>query len=236
MSTARDLIKSSLKLLGVLAAGENPSAEEQTDALSTLNLMLDSWSTESLIIFSNTIEDFSFVSSQSVYTMGPTGNFNTARPQKIAHASVVDNSNTPANEIFIELLNFDQWSNIHQKGTTSTFATKLYVDYSNPLVTLNFWPVPLNVNGVRLYSWKPLTEFANVNTAITLPPGYELALRYNLALLLAPEYGRPISPDIAAIATSARENIMRMNIQPLYLEADPAIIARARTFDWRVGE
>lgn len=236
MSTARDLIRSSLKLIGVVAAGENPSAQEQTDALSTLNSMIDSWSTESLIVFSKTIEDFSFVSSQQVYTMGVGGTFDTVRPQKILRLAVLDVTNTPNNEINIEVLNLDQWASIHQKGVTSTFATRMYPDFTNPLVTLNFWPIPLNVNGVRIYSLKPLAELATPDSVVTLPPGYDLALRYNLAILLASEYGRQLSPEVSAIAAAGRENIMRMNSETLYMRADDSIVARGVAFDWRTGE
>jgi hypothetical protein len=238
MGTARDLIKSSLKLIGVLASGENPSAEDQTDALLILNSMLDSWSTESLFIYSKTIEDFSFQASKQVYTMGSslTADFNTSRPQKILHAAVIDQTVTPNNEIPIEIITFDQWASLRLKTTSSTYATKLYVDYQFPLVNLNFYPVPTNTNGLRLYSWKPVSQIATANSTISLPPGYDMALKYNLAVVLAPEYGKQLMPEVAEIAATSKANIMRMNSEPIYSRVDPSIQANQKAWDWRTGE
>jgi hypothetical protein len=235
-TTPRDLIRGALKLIGVVAAGENPSAQEQTDALSSLNDMLDIWSTESLLVYSKTIETFPLTSGQQTYTMGVGGNFNTSRPIRIFHAATLDQSNSPANEIPIAMLNLDQWADVTQKLTTSTLATKVYVDFSNPLLKLYFWPVPTISNSVVIYSWKPLSEFTTVNSTVDLPPGYQMAIKYNLALILAPEYGRPVDPAVAAIANSTLASIQRANIQPLYMECDPAIISPGKTWDWRTGE
>ena len=48
MTTAGDLINGSLRLLGVLAEGETPSAETSQDALVAMNQMVQSWNTERL--------------------------------------------------------------------------------------------------------------------------------------------------------------------------------------------
>jgi hypothetical protein len=234
-TTARDLIKGSLKLIGIIASGENPSAEEANDALTILNEMLDNWSTESLFVFSKTIEDFALVPSQQVYTMGTAGDFNTSRPQKILHAATVDLTATPTFEIPLDILNFDQWSEVSQKGVTSTLATKLYVDYANPLVSLSFYPVPTIANNVRLYSWKPLAQLT-LDTAVDLPPGYKMAIRYNLAVMLSPEYSRPVSQDLGSIAQSTKASIQRMNIEPVLMKCDPATLGESRAWDWRTGE
>ena len=51
-TTASDQINRALRLLGVLAEGETPSAETSQDALIALNQMIDSWSTERLSVYS----------------------------------------------------------------------------------------------------------------------------------------------------------------------------------------
>lgn len=43
MTTARDMIGAALRLLGVLAAGEEPAAAEAADGLDALNRMLHGW-------------------------------------------------------------------------------------------------------------------------------------------------------------------------------------------------
>jgi len=46
MTTANDQINGALRVLGVLAEGETPSAATSQDALMALNQMIDSWNTE----------------------------------------------------------------------------------------------------------------------------------------------------------------------------------------------
>ena len=41
--TVQDLIKSTLRLIGAIGQGEEPTTAELTDAMTALNLMLDSW-------------------------------------------------------------------------------------------------------------------------------------------------------------------------------------------------
>jgi hypothetical protein len=46
--TVHDLIRRSMRALGVLRSGENPSAAEAADALDTLNDMLNAWRQEGI--------------------------------------------------------------------------------------------------------------------------------------------------------------------------------------------
>jgi hypothetical protein len=54
--TAGDQINRALRLLGVLAEGETPSADMSNDALTALNQMIDSWNTERLSVFAHKIK------------------------------------------------------------------------------------------------------------------------------------------------------------------------------------
>ena len=51
-TTAGDQINAALRLIGMLAEGETPSADTSNDALNGLNQMIDSWNTERLSVFS----------------------------------------------------------------------------------------------------------------------------------------------------------------------------------------
>lgn len=236
MSTVRDLIKGSLRLIGAIATGETPSADELNDGLSTLNDMIDSWSTESLFIPIRTRESFALVPGQSTYTMGPTGNFNTTRPIEILRAGLEDTTNGTPVERSVRLLNIDQWAQITIKSNQSTLPTSLYPEYPFPLATLTVWPVPSAARNLIVYSLKPLASYTSVNDALSLAPGYKRALRYNLAIEMAPEYGKQPNPVVIAAAVSGIENIKRRNIKPQYLNADPGVQSRRSNFNYRTGE
>jgi len=59
-TTAADQINGALRLIGVLAEAEAPSAAMAQDALTALNQMLDSWNTERLAVFSTIDQVFNW--------------------------------------------------------------------------------------------------------------------------------------------------------------------------------
>ena len=50
-ATAGELIKGSLRLIGMLAEGEEPSADTMQDSIMAMNQMIQSWDTERLSVF-----------------------------------------------------------------------------------------------------------------------------------------------------------------------------------------
>ena len=80
MTTANDQINGALRLLGVLAEGETPSAATSQDALAAMQQMIDSWNTERLSVFSTQDQVFSWPPGVYERTLGPTGNFVGNRP------------------------------------------------------------------------------------------------------------------------------------------------------------
>jgi len=73
MASANDQINGALRLLGVLAEGETPSAATSQDALTALNQMIDSWNTERLSVFSTQDQVLNWLPNQISNTLGPTG-------------------------------------------------------------------------------------------------------------------------------------------------------------------
>ncbi len=80
MTTAGDIINGSLRLLGILAEGETPSAETSQDALNAMNQMIDSWNTERLSVFSTQDQVETWPPSTRSRTFGPTGDIVGNRP------------------------------------------------------------------------------------------------------------------------------------------------------------
>ena len=233
-----DLINGSLRLLGVLSPGEVPTATEQNDALSVLDDLMDSWSTENLLIPSKLREVFTLVPGQQTYAFGTGGDFNSVRPQLIEDALIVA-SNSPEIELPMSIVNQDYFSSILVKSTTSTIPLYLYNDNAYPSANINLWPVPSVAAQIVLYSWKPLTNFSTsgVFTTIELPPGYQRMMRYNLAVELGPEYGKEPSPTVVALAVQSKENIKRMNTKELLLGMDQALLNNGKgSFNWITGD
>jgi len=234
--TGRDLVAASLRLIGVLASGETAEAQEATDGLSTLNRMLDSWSNESLLIYTKPREVFSLVAGTSSYTIGSGGTFNTSRPQKIENAELRLTDTSPVIEKPIAIVTKDEFATIVSKTTTSTIPMWLYAEGTYPLETINLWPVPSTAYQIALYSWKPLSQVSSLDTSLSLPPGYEEALVYNLAMRLCPEYGKTLSAEAAQIALESKAAIQVLNSKPQYLRVDSALQSRPTRFNIYTGE
>lgn len=235
MATVKDSITRALKMIGAIATSETPSADEIADGLSIFNAMIGQWSTQNLLIYAKARESFALTSGQQTYTMGPAGDFNTTRPQKIEDAGL-EIQTTPVNEFHMEILNQDQFANIQIKSTQSSIPMFLYPEFTYPLAKINLWPVPSAANNLILYSWKPLTTFTDATSTLDLPPGYDEAVHYNLAKRFAPEYGKMLDPNILEMAAESIANLKRMNVVPLYLDIDQALKPNQRLFNWLRGE
>lgn len=207
MATASAIIRRSLRLIGAIAAGETPAASEQADALEALNAMLDSWRTESLTVYALRDETLTLTGAAS-YTIGAGGNLNTTRPVRIESAyERIGDTDYP-----VRLASAEAWYQLAAKSTMSDVAEWLYYEPSYPLGKLYLYPNP--ATGVlHLVTWVPLTSYAAADD-VALPPGYQDALTYNLAVRVAPEYGRPVTPELAALARNTKEVVQRINFRP----------------------
>lgn len=235
----RDVIRSSFLKIGVLAAGEDPTADQLQDAIVDLTLMLDTWSTERLFISKLATEVFTFNISQNQYTMGPGGNFNTERPLFFEACAIRVQYGTPQQvDIPCPIMNADEWADLSVKNTEGVFPTRMWPNFGNTLVELNFWPIPTTVQQVYLTSWKPLQNLNNADLDVQLPPGFPETIIYNLALRLCPSYGKEPPGSIVALATSTKAKLKTsIGAQKNYLmRVDAAISARQKVFNYLTGE
>ena len=235
--TALDIISSALRLIGVLASGEVPSAAEAADALVILNDMVDQWNAEELMIFTVQRQVFTLIPGQQAYTMGTGGDFNVPRPSRIDRAGII-NLNNPAQplEIPIEYMTDAQWAAIPVKNITNSLPQYVWDTQDFPLRTLNYWVIPNVACQTALYTWTSLTSFTDLTTDLTFPPGYAKAIRYSLAIDLCPEFkdGAPPPPAVISNAIQAKAIVKSANIGPIDLQCDVALIRpNGLRYDWR---
>lgn len=224
MASAFDLITSAMRLVGVLADGEQPSDDNANTGLEVLNDMIDNWNIQRQAIFTTRIDDFPFVLGQQDYTMGTGGNFNIPRPARIDAMSTIQLTN-PGNpvEIPITMYTTEDWQlKVPVKNVSGSIPLICYDDGGFPLRTLSFWPIPVQQpNSVRIYSWAALAA-QTLTSQISYPPGYRQALRYNLAVLLGEEFAHSASATVVAVALRSLGNIKTMNAPELELRSDLA--------------
>ena len=80
-----------------------------------------------------------------------------------------------------------------------------------------------------------LSQFASLSDTVTLPQGYNLAIRWNLAEQLLPEYGKndPVMVQLVQRnAADGRAWIKRTNMQPPPIaQFDPALLSYRKSVD-----
>lgn len=213
--TALDLIKRAYRLIGVYSIGETPSAEESNDGLNALNAMLDSWANEKLMIYAATQDIFPLTAGDGTYTIGDGADIDSLRPQKIDPSTYI---NYQGVSFELTVCNLKQYNEIRVKTITGSIPTILYYDPTYPEGTINLWPLPTAGCTLHLWSWKPLGIFLNVTDEVSLPPGYEDAIVFNLAANLAPENEVPVPAQVEKRATLTKKVLKRNNSTPIIVQ------------------
>lgn len=215
INTANDLIRYTLKAIGVVGVGQTPQAEDLSDAFSTLQAMLAQWQRKRWLIWH--LVDVAKVSTGvPSYTVCSGGDFNVARPDRIEAAFL--RQTVPAQPSAIDyplrLLEAREDYNRIALKTMESFPQWVFYDAAFPAGILYPWPVPqASIYEIHITLKEQLLQFTSPTQVINLPPEYIEALWTNLALRLAPLYQATINPAIPALATASLAVVRGANAQ-----------------------
>jgi len=223
-NSVKNLIEDALTQLMVYSPDVILTAEESNTALRALNSLIESLANESFTINTVTKENFTLVGGQATYTFGTGGNFNSTRPISIEAVTTAITGTAGNIDFPVVLVNYDDYAAISLKTLQTNYPQYCYADGNYPLNNLTFYPVPSSAIPVTIYSYKQISEFANVTESVSFPQGYYRMLVALLAIELAPSYQVQASQNIIDIAHQAKRNIMRTNAKSLTMQTDPALI------------
>lgn len=201
MSTARDIVTEAYKLCGIRL----PTATEISEAFTTLNNMLKLWSAERLLIPIITEETFTLTVGEPIYTIGTGG---TVRPMKIESAYIRD-ANSEDYPVDVDM-SLDEYNRITTKSTQAR-PTRLYYAPEYPSGKVHFNVTPDAAYTLKLFSWKPLTQFTDLDTTLNMPGEYVEALQLTLAIRLAPTLTVQLDNDVKTMAATAHQTIRNLN-------------------------
>lgn len=209
MATAQTIVDRAARLVGGVASGVSVTAAEGADGLIALNAMIESWQTDKLFVYALTDTAFNTIANDGSYTVGPAGNFAlTPRPHKIEECFI----RVSDDDIPVRIVESDEWFAIPDKTATAEYPDVAYYEPSLTTGTLLVYPVPTAINGLHIVTWTVISSLATLATSIAMPPGYERALAFNLAIeWAAPEFGHPASKEVVKIAQDSMAAIKRAN-------------------------
>lgn len=200
----RDLVHASARVIGIVASGENMTDAEMNDAVSALNMMLGQWSSSRDYIYS--AQDISIqLNGSSQYEI---------------EANLISNEAKLGDEVI----------RIYRDIALNTPVDSIiYSKVPNGYI-LN---VPNGVSGVlKLQSLispefplKPIDD-------ISMPEEYFRAIKYSLAIELAPEYQLPVTPDVQSRYQQAMRIMHRAQSTPTPAKPDPVLMRISRGSYW----
>jgi len=215
-----EIITSSMRKLGLLASGKTPTVAEYADGLEALQVMLRSWASEKINVFSSVSETHTLVAGTSSYTWGVGGTISTLRPNQVIGVSILDSGGTTHS---VNIISEGEYRAIGSKAISGR-PHALFAQYGFPYVTIYLYPVPNAAETLNLDSLKPFTQtssFAATSDTIQVPVNYEEPLIYNLAIRLGPEFGKEIPVGVAKIAKDSFDRITIRNaanyVEPIKL-------------------
>lgn len=233
--TTVDLIRRSMYLISAVAAGEMPDTSDLNDALITLNEMIDGWNLQPMAVYGKATESFVLTPSQGTYNWGllagPTG-IETERPVWLKDCSCVRNGFTTA----VEVITQEQYDDISLKDIESPLVERVLYVNSFPFGILTCFPVPSEANTLVFNVARQIAGPLTLQDTIALPPGYQKAIRYNLAVDLWPEYANS-STDIESVKKIAKEAFGKIKVAndqvPPSTFGDIPGVDINRSWDWR---
>lgn len=250
MPTARDIITLALRDSGVLGVGQTASAEDVTDALTRLNMMIAQWAARRWLVY-HLIDAWCQSTGAPQYFVGPGGDIDLpARPNRIEGAffrsggttprefkldsSIADGSDTLApsfggvNAIDYPLAlmeSREDYNAIALKGMSS-FPSAAWYDPDMPFGRLYVWALPASTYELHIAVRAPLQTFANLSDNFLLPPEYQEAIHYNLVGRLQLAYGLQVNPGVVGLAATALQTIRSANAQIPLMRMPAAVAGR----------
>ena len=227
-----ELIRAALNVTNVLFDGEDPDANTAKATLFQLNSMLDSWSADGLTMFSERNDLFTLVPGQGTYTVGPTGQFVMPRPVEIEGAQV---RISPSVEYSLDVISNDEYNRITGKGITSSLQRVIAFLPTYPNAQITLYPVPSTANVIRITSRAPFTQLSTMTEIVSLPPGYQEAIIYNLAFRVATSMNKPLSAAALEMAQRSLETIKRNNLEDTPLEMPDILGNKGKAWNPKAG-
>lgn len=217
MTTVLDICSQALTRINRLPLSQAAASGDAAVCLQALNLLIDSWANEELMIYTVTRTTWTITSGVADYNIGTGQTINVARPvspQQIDRVNFYDSAITPTNELPLDLLTNAAWQSLGMKSLTAPYPVHAYYNPVYPTGILSLWMVPTSstLRGV-IYTPTRVSAFTALTDTVSLPPGYERMMVTNLALEISSSFGAVISPDMIDSARQSKAMVMQSNFR-----------------------
>lgn len=197
-SRTRDqIISFALRKIGVLELGVTPNATEVTNAAESLDLMIKSWVTKGIKLWTLQEVTIPLTASTSSYIIGPTGALPSPaviadKPLKLIQGWLRDTSVTPNNDTPLTILSQQEYNALGSKGSTGT-ANSIYLQVGRDTSTLYVYLTPtateVTTYDLIILTQRLIQDAGAATDNLDFPVEWFYALAWNLAAELTVDYG-----------------------------------------------
>ena len=212
--TPRALMDRALRLANAIGEGQTPSAAQYSDLFAELQMMLAEWQTDRFLVYQD-VEIVCPSTNAEWYTIGPGQQFNVARPMRLEQAFARQNpggSPTPVDYPLEMLFSREDYARIRLKSLSSWPQT-IYYDRGFPIGNIAIWPIPNTSFEIHLVLMQQLQQFETQYDTISMPPIYQRAIQYNLAIIAGAMNGLPPDGVVVAIAKKSLSRLRGSNAE-----------------------
>lgn len=185
---AKEAIQDALTEINVVGVGDAAEAVGVPFAMRKLSRLLLAWQNLDYPVWRTSEQTLTLTTAAS-YTLNPV------RPMRILSARrLKDGTETP-----MQSMTRSEYDDLPRKTSTG-IPTTYYYDKQRADALFKVWPVLATADGtqVKITYIRGLDETDDVNTTLDIPPEWEAALVWGLAVELAPAYQRPAPVEAAA--------------------------------------
>ncbi len=238
--TVLDIIKDAINEVGAISKAEPPDPDEQDLCLRALNIMLNGWSTERLMLRSYTSFSYPLTAGQFSYIIGPAVGYADwvgSKPIRILGGATIQDSSL--NYYPCEQVEKAEWDSYEDRALTSSRPEKFCYDpgaaqqgglgqvgvLNASTGTVYFYYTP---DSTQTYTFNfeadcYLTGFTSVNQTVNFELAYMEALQWGLAVRIFRkfnEHAKEIPNDIVSRAAATHRRIKDMNARQVVAVTD----------------
>ncbi len=203
MPSGLKIVSTAFFRIGVKPPDQDLQAAPAAAGLDELNLLIGTLNAQGVMIPCRLALAVDLTANQRSYTIGPTGDVETARPTRIepdGNTILIDTIAYP-----VGIGTFDQYKALTIPSLTGPWPFSAYYQGTLPDATVHVWPVPSTPYTMTLIVKSQLDAFETLEDGFDMAQGFENMLIWNLAEALLAAYPNPAaSPYVLAKARETR--------------------------------
>jgi len=217
-TTATDIVRDAAILCGAVPSGGSLDPQEIQDVLRILNIMVKSWQSKEYLWKLSDVTVTLTPGTQS-YLVGPggSGTLQRVRPLRLKYAV----RRTSGIDIPLEVKSRQEYQDLPQK-TQQGPPVVAYYDPQTTNGVLYVWYTGDTANTTLICTFSdPVDLFDTNEDTPDFPDEWIEPLTYNLAVRVAPLFGRSVPQEVIAIAAESLANMAAFDAEPSSIQFMP---------------